>query len=548
MYHRDMEKRLPPSVLHLSLTTAEQLNDNSRHCGARPSELTSFPSRDESAACASPRVGDASKTATTHHLTLLQRREKKLCSASFPSLDAETLLDKSRAAVTWDVASAGLMPRGWFLTHTGKKLSPLPSNGRIKLVSYNILAQRLVSTELYPHCPMFALAEDYRCSLLKQELARAAPDIIALQEISVDVFEKPGLLGDWLRSKYRFAGDHVVVTDARGRPRYERYDISENTSDSRIFDETNLSASQREGKSTSRTTVAPSTGDSRPQRRPEMEGVCVLYLQERFDPCEVVPIRFNEIAAADTQLTQRERRSLQAKSHNVALISVLRDRVMPNMIYVIGTVHLIWNRTECQLWQMHHVLRKMEELKENYEKAVRGEKGEPPRVSLVLAGDFNSDAMSPPIRYALTGVPPPGSEVMKYWKLPDEGEEVENDPEFGEMDGPSPLLSSSACATVEGQQQGGRRKRYRITDTVGHSLAFSDSYATYRKQHPWHVSTVNPSSNGEGGVLDHILVDERHVVCTSVMKLSGYTELPTKDCPSDHYPVGVTILPRTSLE
>ncbi|RNF10060.1 putative trans-sialidase [Trypanosoma conorhini] len=550
-----MAKMSPKSVFHLSLTSAEELNEASLHCGTKTSELPSFLARGELVTCTPPRVGNDSKIVATRHLTLLERREKKLCSASFPSLNAETLLDNPRVAAARDDADEGLMPRGWSLTHVGKKLSSSSSNGKVKLVSYNILAQRLVSTELYPHCPMFALAEDYRCSLLKEELACAAPDIIALQEISVDVFEKPGLLGDWLRSKHRFVGDHVVVTDTRGRPRYERDDPTGNTGDARANEEADVSAPQRGGRPVSPAKAVCSAGGRELRKRPEMEGVCVLYLEDRFDSCEVVPIRFNEIAAADEQLTQRERRSLQAASHNVALISVLRDRVVPNMIYLIGTVHLIWNRTECQLWQMHHLLREMEKLKEKYETAAGGGKDETPRVSLVLAGDFNSDAVSPPIRYALTGVPPPGSEVMKYWKLPEEGEQEANDPESGEADFPSRLLNSSTGVTAEGQQQqqeqkklDGTRKRYRITDTVEHALAFSDSYATYRERHPRHVSTVNPSSNGEGGVLDHILVDERHVVCTSVMRLSGYTELPTKDCPSDHYPVGVTILPRTSLK
>ncbi|KAF5222048.1 hypothetical protein ECC02_004801 [Trypanosoma cruzi] len=544
MYYREMAKSSPTSVCHISLTNGEDITEASRHCITKPSGLSLFHHRDESTTCASPRAENGCKIATTRQLTLIERRERKHYSTSFPSLSAETLLDESRDAVAGDAAIVSSTLRGWSVRHVGKNMSSSVLDGKVKIVSYNILAQRLVSTELYPHCPMFALAEDYRCSLLKRELADAAPDIIALQEISVDVFEKPGLLGDWLSSNYCFAGDHVVVTDVKGRPRYERDEPLKKKYDVHVFKETDVSSQRRGGEHASWVTSPPPETDGPLQKRSEMEGVCVLYLKDRFDSCEVVPIRFNEIAAADKHLTQRERRSLQVGSHNVALISVLRDRVMPNMIYVIGTVHLIWQRTECQLWQMHHVLREMEQLKQKYEKISTGGKDEPALVSLVLAGDFNSDAGSPPIRYALSGTPPPGSDVMNYWKLPEE----ENSSGCEEAGSP-PLSPSDTTSEAAGVRHiGSKRRRYRITDTVGHSISFTDSYATYREQHPWHVSTVNPSSNGEGGVLDHILVEEKHVVCTSVMRLSGRTELPTKDYPSDHYPVGVIILPRSSLK
>ena len=60
-------------------------------------------------------------------------------------------------------------------------------------MSYNILADMYASsafcrTVLYPYCPPAALGAGYRLQLIARELARAAPDLAALQECTRAAF------------------------------------------------------------------------------------------------------------------------------------------------------------------------------------------------------------------------------------------------------------------------------------------------------------------------------------------------------------------------
>ncbi|XP_077387034.1 2',5'-phosphodiesterase 12 isoform X2 [Festucalex cinctus] len=64
---------------------------------------------------------------------------------------------------------------------------------RLRLVSYNILADVYAQTELsktllYPYCAPYALQQDYRQNLIKKELAGYRADIVCLQEVDKGVF------------------------------------------------------------------------------------------------------------------------------------------------------------------------------------------------------------------------------------------------------------------------------------------------------------------------------------------------------------------------
>ncbi|ORC89713.1 endonuclease/exonuclease/phosphatase [Trypanosoma theileri] len=531
----------PTAAEQHSLGCESESSNHPQRVDSNPPGLLSFlPNNEKTIPSALPVVGIPHNEAVRQP-TLLERREKKLCSASFPSLDAETLQDDCRANIS-EGSSASSVFRGWAKTQIGSSLSTSSVEGMVKLVSYNILAQRFVSTDLYPHCPTFALAEDYRCSLLQEELSNAAPDIIALQEVSLDVFQKPGLLGDWLRSQYHAVGNHVVITDSNGRPRSYGEDVQGPRSDNTpLSHEMGLVSPEVERHGVSPINAASNDNGFPYHRRSEMEGVCIFYLENRFELCEVVPIRFNEIASADLDLTECERRRLQVNSHNVALISVLRDRQAPHIVYVVCTVHLIWQQTACQLWQLHHVLRAVEELKQKYEALPDG------AVAVVLAGDFNAEPTAPTLQFALAGQPPPDSDVVRGWRLPENGNNNSNsNHNHGNDNNNKKSYNSNNDKNKNNNTEGEvARKRYRITESVGHSLTLHDVYAAYRAQHSQCVSAVNPSTNGEGKVLDHILLDEQHVVCTAVLELSGLMDLPTKHCPSDHYPVGAIFAPRS---
>ncbi|KPA85441.1 endonuclease/exonuclease/phosphatase-like protein [Leptomonas pyrrhocoris] len=106
--------------------------------------------------------------------------------------------------------------QGWaFAEAASKTLDAIP--GAIKVASYNILASRLASTDLYPHCPPSVLSEDYRINRVKEELRQVDPDILLVEEISVSVHEE--LLGPYLKSALGLEGNHAVITDRNGQPR-----------------------------------------------------------------------------------------------------------------------------------------------------------------------------------------------------------------------------------------------------------------------------------------------------------------------------------------
>ncbi|CBZ28458.1 endonuclease/exonuclease/phosphatase-like protein [Leishmania mexicana MHOM/GT/2001/U1103] len=86
-----------------------------------------------------------------------------------------------------------------------------------------------------------------------------------------------------------------------------------------------------------------------------------------------------------------------------------------------------------------------------------------------------------------------------------------------------------------------------LIDDVVHKIRLSDAYAPYCYRHPSYVSAVNPSTNMEGKVLDHILYEDEHVVCGGVLRLGERQELPNARVPSDHYMIGSVLVPIQEL-
>ncbi|EAN79745.1 endonuclease/exonuclease/phosphatase, putative [Trypanosoma equiperdum] len=507
------------------------------------SGLASFQPTDDQVAEGFPSLGVS--TASPTHRTTLQERREKLLGGSFLSLCVETLQNDCPEAIEGDCNSNRTVFRGWSKTDLGVSSQALSNNGVVRLVCYNILAQRFLSMQRYPRCPPFALAEDYRCGFAEQELLQADPDIILLQEISVDVFGKPGLLGENLREKHGFIGNHVVVTDLSGRPRHTSFDSSTDGAQAVVFQEVTTSSSKP---SPSGTVESRRSNDVAAEKtveppRSDLEGVATFFLKDRFELLEVIPIRLNEIANADKTLTQSERRSLRRMSHNVALITVLRDLNKPNVIYVVCNLHLLWSGSRCQLWQLHRVMSYIEQVKGEHESHIENSNGECPIVAVVLGGDFNSESWEPPIAYALNGSLPESSNVGAWCGTP--GRETgafspisrDTDVDVENSKSGTPMVESPCGAGGGGTCSGF------TAPAAGHSLALTDVYEIYRERHPRRVSFVDPGDGGKGKVYDHILIDKRHLGCTDVLRLSSSTNLPAPNCPSDHCPVGAVIVP-----
>src|SRR5450432_3637567 len=61
---------------------------------------------------------------------------------------------------------------------------------RIKVFSYNTLADKLCTVQQYGYTPTSALAWDYRKELILQEIQAAEADVICLQEVDTDSFKE----------------------------------------------------------------------------------------------------------------------------------------------------------------------------------------------------------------------------------------------------------------------------------------------------------------------------------------------------------------------
>ena len=71
-------------------------------------------------------------------------------------------------------------PREFFATPL-KRIASVKSIGSFTVMSYNILSEIYATRQMYPYCPMWALAWTYRKQRIAQELLSYRADIICLQ-------------------------------------------------------------------------------------------------------------------------------------------------------------------------------------------------------------------------------------------------------------------------------------------------------------------------------------------------------------------------------
>ncbi|XP_022242831.1 2',5'-phosphodiesterase 12-like [Limulus polyphemus] len=111
---------------------------------------------------------------------------KVICT---PYQDSRTGLDKEAISAGMVEAGPGLCPFDERHLYT----SSLTDKGSFRCVSYNILADLYADSEysrtvLFPYCPPYALALDYRKQLLLKEILGYNGDVICLQEVDSKVF------------------------------------------------------------------------------------------------------------------------------------------------------------------------------------------------------------------------------------------------------------------------------------------------------------------------------------------------------------------------
>ena len=421
--------------------------------------------------CSSEPVFNAASSAEepVQRMSLRERRSGSLSNSKpLAGLSLATLATSREAHVEGPLPRA--LFRGWSATAQGRQVPPqLP--GSLVLMSYNILASRYITTDRYPHCfPPFSdpafLDTKFRSTNILDEIAGCEPDIICMQEMSLEVYAEKGHLGDVLRQQKGYDSRHIVVTGKDGKEIHRR---------------------------------RHDDGTLAQEVRGEFEGVAIFFNPNRFTVLEEHPIRFNSIASTDRDLLPEERAKLQVVSHNVCNILVLEDAAVAGSssrsVFIVATMHAIWetSKPECQTYQMFHVLQCIEDMRAGYDDGAT-------HLAVLIAGDLNAEAHAPSLRYALER-----------------------------------QLSEPAFHTW-----GTSRPR-------GHTLALRLAYDEYVSRHPQKVSAMNPSTNYEGKVIDHVLYDPEALMCTMVGKLGDRAELPSAGVPSDHYPIAASFTPLWAL-
>ncbi|XP_043274609.1 2',5'-phosphodiesterase 12 [Venturia canescens] len=221
---------------------------------------------------------------------------------------------------------------------TGDKLS----GKNFRFVSYNILADVYASTEysrdvLFPYCPPYALAIDYRKQLIIKELVGYNSDIICLQEVDSKVFER----------------DLFPILSLLG------YDG--------IFN--------RKGDDLS-------------------EGVAIFYNEKRFKKIrsESRVMGQNVDAPGFNNIWQQINNDIVKERfvgrNTTVQVTVLRSKDNPNEILVIGNTHLYFqpDADHIRLLQGFYALAYLQEIVNQ----TRASIDDCSRISVILSGDFNS--------------------------------------------------------------------------------------------------------------------------------------------------------------
>eukprot|EP00033_Pygsuia_biforma_P003354 GCRY01003675.1.p1 GENE.GCRY01003675.1~~GCRY01003675.1.p1 ORF type:complete len:606 (+),score=138.05 GCRY01003675.1:229-2046(+) len=230
-----------------------------------------------------------------------------------------------------------------------------------KLMNYNILAEVYATTQLYPHCPEWALAWGQRKRRLLKEMVASQADIICLQEVQLGEFD------EYFKVELGKAG-YVGCFGLKGR---------------------------------GRTMV---TSDSL-----RVDGSAIFVKQDTFHIVEENVLDFMNMTMNQPDFI----RSLDGfnravQKDNTAIICVL-EKLSSNQRIVIANTHLHWNPeyADVKLWQAVLLI---DYLSSHIKTGGRWE-----GLPLVLCGDFNSTPGSPVYQLLTQGyVSPKVEELSRY--------------------------------------------------------------------------------------------------------------------------------------
>eukprot|EP00759_Apiculatamorpha_spiralis_P031361 PhF_6_TR33016/c3_g1_i1/m.48657/K12603/CNOT6, CCR4; CCR4-NOT transcription complex subunit 6 len=212
---------------------------------------------------------------------------------------------------------------------------------QLKVLSYNVLAPRYITTEKYYHCPQWALSCQYRARGIADEILQYAPDFACLQELTKDMKESH------LDSHMGFMYHCTPLIQILSR----------------------TSNSRQSGEKVLRTSMTDSS----------IEGVAIYYQYEKWEFVEHEVVPLDDIPCEGGRL-------YTPSSHNVSIVAVFRRITNPRQICVVSTVHLfyMWERVDVQIGQLRKIDKVIVNKKKQYTEANN-------QVHVVFVGDFNAE-------------------------------------------------------------------------------------------------------------------------------------------------------------
>ena len=216
----------------------------------------------------------------------------------------------------------------------------------MRVMSYNVLAPRYVTTERYFHCPQWALAKEYRAHSLVKEVEYYQPDIVCFQELTREM--KQGYF-DPLLGNLGYSATNLVQI---------------------------LSTTRDEV-----THLRSSNSDA------SVEGVGIYFNNTRMELLDTVEVGLDDISVADGRV-------VSPNSHNVAQVALLRSMIWPQSVILIATVHLYYGkeRPEVQIGQLCKIDAVLTQKADEYRASGY-------TVGVLFAGDLNSEWGSATTQY-----------------------------------------------------------------------------------------------------------------------------------------------------
>ena len=221
---------------------------------------------------------------------------------------------------------------------------------KFRIISYNILAELYATRQMYAYCDAWSLLWPYRRSIILKEIQESAGDVICLQEVQVDHYEK-----DLLPFMQRLGYDGQYKQKSR-------------------------ESMGQYGK---------------------IDGCATFWNLNKFSLLENYSLEFNDYAvytASEMNLSEHEYRKVvnQLNRDNIAQIIILEGRTRANLtmsLCVVNT-HLYSNyqRPDVKLWQTIALIREIEQYLMHRE------------IPLIICGDFNSEPHSSVYEFLSRGI------------------------------------------------------------------------------------------------------------------------------------------------